>query len=156
MAGARIPMRSNALFLACDRGATAVEFALIGPILVLMLLGCMQFSLVFLSQMQIKMALADVASTALNPTSTSSRDPAAIRTAICSNLMMAENCTANLKLEQRPASDLSGGYRTITGATFDAGAANQVLVIRAKAPIYTFVPGVEKFSVSATSIWLKK
>lgn len=143
-------------FISCIRGATAIEFALIIPVFVILLIACIQLSLVFLSELQIRTAIADVASTAPDPNQSSARDPAAIRQTICNSLVMADNCTANLRLEQSDASALSGTYKPITGSQFATGADNQVMVIRAEAPIITIIPGFTPISVSATSIWLKK
>lgn len=135
-------------------GATAVEFAFVGLIIVTLLLAILQFSIAFLSQMNIHHALADAASG--NNARTLAGDRAGVVTQICGRLLLIDNCAANLRLETQPLANYAATAQPITGTTFSASAVGNLMLMRASAPVITFVPFLPNLRVSGAVLYVRR
>lgn len=154
----RPPVRSPASRLRAfgrDRsGATAVEFAFVGMIMITLLLAILQFSIAFLSQMNIHHALSDAATG--NNAQTLAGNRTSVVTQICGKLLMIDNCAANLKLETQALASYSTVSQPITGATFTASALDTPMLMRASAPVVTFVPFLPHLRVSGAALYMRR
>ena len=134
-------------------GATAVEFAFIGMTFVVLMLGIFQFSLAFMAQMYIHDAVSEAATGRTAGTYAGSRSTVVAQ--ICARVIALDNCAANLQLETQPLESYSTAFQPITGTTFVAGASGTVMLIRARAPVVTFVPGLSTLHVSAAALYTR-
>ena len=101
-------------------------------------------------------SLSEAAGSANNPLYPQYRDPIQVRSQICNGLTLVDNCTVSLKLEQMPVRTLPSAYQDIQSVTYTQGSLGDVLVIRAIAPVVTFVPGVPQLSVKSPASWLTR
>ncbi|AMJ58944.1 hypothetical protein AXW83_00295 [Bosea sp. PAMC 26642] len=131
-------------------GSTAIEFGVVGLMLVTILLATIQFSMMLLCQMRLHDTLSDVATGA---NTALLADKAGLRVLICDNLILVDNCAGTLLLEKAPVKTFSTGPQPIAGATFAAGTKGDAMLIRATANIVTFVPGLPALSVSGTTLF---
>lgn len=134
-----------------ERGSTAVEFGVIGLVFVTVLLAIIQISLVFLSQIVLHDALSDAA-TGETSAMARSANQTDLRNAMCARLILADSCSSKIKLEMQP---VSTSARAITGASFIAGTSGSLTLIRAEAPIITFVPMMPSLKVSGAAVFLQ-
>ena len=137
-------------FVGDERGAAAVEFAFVGVVFITALLAVLQFALVFLTQMNLHDAVSDAATG--NNAQTLAGNRSAVVTQICGRLVIADNCVANIRLETQPLSAYGGTSQPI-GATFSAATARTPMLIRARVPVVTFVPGLPDLSVSGSALY---
>jgi Flp pilus assembly protein TadG len=145
-------MRRLVVRLAKDEcGSTAVEFGVIGLMFVIVLLAIIQISLVFLSQIVLHDALSDAATGETNAMAHSA-NRTGLRDAICARLILSDNCADTMKLEMQP---VSSSARAITGASFTGGTSGSLTLIRAEAPIITFVPMMPPLKVSGAAVFLQ-
>jgi Flp pilus assembly protein TadG len=134
-------------------GATAVEFAFVGMIFVVLLMGTLQFALAFTAQIYIHDAVAEAATGRTAGTYAGNRTQ--VITQICARMIALDNCAANLLLETQPLANYQTTAQPITGATFVAGTSGTVMLIRARAPLTTFVPGFPTLHVSAAALYTR-
>lgn len=134
-------------------GATAVEFAFIGMTFIVLLLGILQFALAFMAQMYIHDAVSEAATGRTAGTYAGNRTT--VVTQICARMIALDNCAANLQLETQPLDSYATATQPITGATFVAGTSGTVMLIRARAPVVTFVPGLSTLHVSAAALYTR-
>lgn len=139
-------------FAGDERGAAAVEFAFVGVVFITVLLAVLQFALVFLTQMNLHDAVSDAATG--NNAQTLAGNRSAVITQICGRLVIADNCVANIRLETQPLSAYGGAVQAI-GATFSSAAAGTPMLIRARVPVVTFVPGLPDLSVSGSALYAR-
>jgi Flp pilus assembly protein TadG len=135
------------------KGAVAVEFAFIGLTSMILLLSILQFSLAFLAQMYIRDAVAEAATGRTAGTYAGNR--AQVAQQICQRMIALENCAGNLRLETQPLSNYGPAAQPITGATFVAGPSGAAMMMRARAPVITFVPGLPTLHVSAAALYVR-
>lgn len=134
-------------------GATAVEFAFIGLAFVTLLMGILQFALAFLAQMYIHDAVSEAATG--RTTGTYAGNRAQVATQICARMVALDHCTANLLLETQPLDSYPTGAQQVTGGAFVAGTSGTVMMIRARAPVITFVPGLPTLYVTAAALYAR-
>lgn len=149
---AHLAARSRA-FCRNAAGSTAVEFAFIGMAFIVLMLGILQFALAFMAQMYIHDAVSDAATGRTAATYAGNR--AQVVTQICARMIAIDNCAGNLLVETQPLANYGGGTQPITGAAFVAGAAGTLMLIRARAPVVTFVPGLPTLHVSGAALYRK-
>lgn len=134
-------------------GAAAVEFAFIGMTFIVLLLGILQFALAFMAQMYIHDAVSDAASG--NSAATYAGNRTQVVTQICARVIALDNCASRLQLETQPLASYPTTAQPVTGASFVAGAAGTVMMIRARAPVITFVPGLPTLHVTAAALYAR-
>ncbi|WP_332697533.1 TadE/TadG family type IV pilus assembly protein [Bosea sp. (in: a-proteobacteria)] len=135
------------------RGAAAVEFAFVGVVFISLLLAVLQFALVFLTQMNLHDAVSDAATG--NNAQTLAGNRSAVVTQICGRMVIADNCVTNISLEAQPLSAYGGAAQPI-GATFSSATVGTPMVIRARVPVVTFVPGLPDLSVSGSALYARR
>jgi len=134
-------------------GSTAVEFAFIGIAFVVLLLGIIQFALVFMAQMYLHDAVSDAATG--RTTGTYAGNRSAVVTQICARMFALDNCASNLLVENQPLINYPTTAQPISGTTFAAATVRVPMLIRARAPVVTFVPGLPTLRVSATALYAR-
>lgn len=132
----------------------AVEFAFVGMILVTMILGIFQFALVFMAQLYLHDAVAEAATG--KTTATYAGNRAGVVTQICERMFIVDGCTSKLALETQPLSSYSTAPQPITGTIFVAATVGTPMLMRAKAPVVTFVPFIPQLNVSATALYARR
>lgn len=134
-------------------GSTAVEFAFIGLIFIGSMLGILQFALAFMAQMYLHDAVSEAATGRTAGTYAGSRSQVAAQ--ICGRMIALDNCAENLQLETQPLASYSAAAQPIAGTTFVAGTSGTVMLIRARARVLTFVPGLSTLHVSAAALYTR-
>lgn len=134
-------------------GSVAVEFGFIGLVSIVSILAILQFALAFMAQMYIHDAVSEAATG--NTAATYAGNRSAVVTQICARMFAVENCSGNLQLETQPLSSYTAAAQAITGATFVAATAGTPMMMRARAPVITFVPGLPQLQVSAASLYTR-
>lgn len=134
-------------------GSTAVEFAFIGMSFVVLMLGILQFALAFMAQMYIHDAVSEAATG--RTTGTYAGNRAAVVTQICQRMIALDNCASNLLLETQPLANYSATAQPVSGANFVAGTSGTMMLIRARAPVITFVPGLPTLHVTAAALYTR-
>ncbi|MBA4221221.1 MAG: hypothetical protein C0458_10875 [Methylobacterium sp.] len=135
-------------------GSTAVEFAFIGMIFITLLLGILQFALVFMAQIYLHDAVSEAATG--QTTATYAGNRTGVVSQICSRMFMLDNCNSNLLIEAQPLANYSTAEQPISGATFVAAVAGTPMLMRAKAPVVTVVPGLSQLKISAAALYAKR
>ena len=138
-------------FLKAQRGAVAVEFAVVALSFVLLLFGVLQFALFFLSRVAMHDSLSELA-TGDGAALLAAADRTKTRDYICEKLILSPDCTRLLKLEMR---ELRTAEPDTISTTFAAGPSATVMVVRAEAPILIFVPFIESISVRGKAVFLQ-
>lgn len=136
-----------------DAGATAVEFGFIGLLFLTVLLAILQFALLFLSQMNLENALADAATGNTAATYANNRSEVAER--ICGRLILMDNCQTRLLLEMQPLTSYAASGQAIAGTVFAVGAAKEVTLMRARAPVLTIVPGLPQLWIESQALFMR-
>jgi Flp pilus assembly protein TadG len=153
-----VPRRARPRSLRRDRrGAAAVETALVMLPFMLLLLGTIQIGIYFMTQSALStgvLATASAMRAAMLTAGSAYTAPTAssLTSSITSNagaLVSTSNVTSDLQL----LSNLSGAIVPIANGTINIGSVNSVLVLRASAPVTTFVPGIGSLSVTSTAIF---
>lgn len=134
-----------------NKGAVAIEFAILAMTFVMMILGCIQFSLFLLSRIAMHDALADLA-TGEGHALLVAADRDGTRDFICDRILLSPNCRSALQLEMR---ELQTASASSTSTTFARGTAGRLMVVRAEAPIVVFVPFIETLRVRGRSVFLQ-
>ncbi len=134
-------------------GATAVEFAFIGTTLIVLILGIFQFALAFMAQMYLHDAVSEAATGKTAGTYAGNRTQVA--TQICGRMIALDNCVTNLLVEAQPLANYTAAAQPITGGAFVAGTSGTMMLIRAKAPVITFVPGLPTLHVTAAALYTR-
>lgn len=134
-------------------GATAVEFAFIGMTFVVLMLGILQFALAFMAQMYIHDAVSEAATGRTAGTYAGNRG--AVVNQICARMIAIDDCATNLRLETQPLASYGTTAQPVTGATFVAGTSGTVMLIRAQAPVITFVPGLPTLNVTGAALYTR-
>lgn len=134
-------------------GATAIEFAFIGMTSIVLMLGIFQFALAFMAQMYIHDAVSEAATGKTTATYAGNRNQ--VVTQICGRMIAVDNCAANLLVETQPLVNYSTGAQQVTGAAFVAGTSGAIMLIRARAPVVTFVPGLPTLYVTAAALYTR-
>jgi len=134
-------------------GSTAVEFAFIGLIFIVSMLGIVQFALAFMAQMYLHDAVSEAATGRTAGTYSGNRTQ--VVTQICGRMIALDRCTANLLVETQPLANYPAGAQQVTGTTFVAGTSGTVMMIRARAPVLTFVPGLPTLRVTAAALYTR-
>lgn len=134
-------------------GSTAVEFAFIGLIFIVSMLGIVQFALAFMAKMYLHDAVSEAATGRTAGTYAGNRSQVAAQ--ICGRMIALDNCAANLQLETQPLTSYSAAAQSVTGTVFVAGASGTVMLIRARVPVMTFVPGLPTLHVSAAALYTR-
>lgn len=134
-------------------GATAIEFAFIGMASIVLMLGIFQFALAFMAQMYIHDAVSEAATGKTTGTYAGNRNQ--VVSQICGRMIAVDNCTANLLVETQPLANYSTAPQQVSGATFVAGASGTMMLIRARAPVITFVPGLPTLYVTAAALYTR-
>jgi len=150
------PLLGKARFRAFRRdvaGSTAIEFAFIGMTFVVLLLGILQFALAFMAQMYIHDAVSDAATG--RTAGTYAGNQTQVKTQICGRLIAIDNCAGNILVETQPLANYAAGSQPVTGATFVAGTSGTMMLIRAKAPVITFVPGLPTLHVTGAALYTR-
>lgn len=134
-------------------GSTAIEFAFIGMVSIVLMLGLIQFALAFMAQRYIHEAVSEAATGKTAGTYAGNRTQ--VVNQICGRMIALDDCATNLRVETQPLDAYAAGTQPITGATFVAGTSGTVMLIRARAPVVTFVPGLPVLQVSAAALYTR-
>lgn len=135
-------------------GATSVEFAFVGLTFFILLLAILQFALAFLAQMYLRDAVSEAATGRTAGTYAGNR--AQVAAQICARMIALDDCARNLLVEAQPLSSYPPAAQPITGAAFAAAAVGTPMLIRARAPVVTFVPGLPTLRVSAAALYARR
>ncbi len=142
-----------AAFRRDDAGATAVEFGFIAFAFILLLTGILQFALAFMAQMFLHDAVSEAATG--NTAAAYSGNRGQLVTQICDRVIALDSCETRLLVENQPLASYPTSAQPIAGAAFVAATAKTLMMIRAKAPVVTFVPGLSQLHVSAAAIYVR-
>ncbi|MCV9939598.1 pilus assembly protein [Boseaceae bacterium BT-24-1] len=135
-------------------GSTAVEFAFIGMAFITLSLGIIQFALVFMAQMYLHDAVSEAATGKTTATYAGNRSEAVNQ--ICARMFVLDSCATKLALEAQPLASYSTAQQAISGTVFVAAVVGTPMLMRAKAPVVTFVPGLPQLSISATALYARR
>lgn len=127
--------------LACESGATAVEFAMIAFPLVILVLGVFQFVMYFYLQQTLSNALYQTASAP--ESEVLSQDQAGYITKICAKIAFGTTCldrAKGIKVEAMKLANVPTTALAITGTTFDTGTSQDVILLRATMTAPQIVP----------------
>lgn len=133
-------------------GSTAIEFSVVGLLMITILLAAMQFSLLFLSQMRLHDTLSDAATGA---NTALLNDSVALKKLICGNLILVNSCETKILLEKAPVANFSTSAQAITGISFTPGVSGDAMLLRAAADIVNFVPGLPTMKISGTALYAR-
>lgn len=134
-------------------GATAVEFAFVGLLFLVVLLAILQFALVFLSQLNLENALADAATG--NTTATYANNRSVVAERICSRLILMDDCGTKLLLEMQPLKSYAAAGQPIAGTVFTVAPAKELTLMRARAPVITVIPGLPQLWISGQALFMR-
>lgn len=153
------PVRKRSLlarFVRHDRGATAVEFAMVATPFFALMFGIIELGLVFLGSVALDNATQAAARRVrtgqiVSPGTTAAREISrqAFRDAICEGLGFQEaNCKANLLVDVRTVSTFSGitiptpatDTNFKTQMTFDTGGRSSIVLVRVYYPWKLITP----------------
>jgi Flp pilus assembly protein TadG len=128
--------------LACRRGSTAVEMALLAWPTILLVLGALQLILAQYTQALLSNALFD--SAAAPETELTRADAATYRETVCSKIvvMPAATCRARLLVEMTRLADAPTAATAVAGTAFTAGSVGDALLLRAALPNIRLLPAV--------------
>jgi Flp pilus assembly protein TadG len=123
----------------------------------LLLLGTIQIGIYFMAQAALDTGVLATAtslrsSMLLNGTAFTAPTASSLTSSITSNagaLVSSTSVTADLQL----LSNLASTVVPIVNGTINIGSINQVLVLRASAPVTTFLPGIGSLSVTSTAVF---
>jgi Flp pilus assembly protein TadG len=130
--------------LADERGASAVEFALVVLPFLMLCVGMLQFLCLHYTQQTLSDALYNTASSPEAELIAGNKSGYVNK--LCAKILFQASCldaTTGVQVELMRLSDLPTSVTPIAGTTFSPGSANDVLVLRAKMPapqIVSFVP----------------
>ncbi|GEP10751.1 TadE/TadG family type IV pilus assembly protein [Methylobacterium gnaphalii] len=137
----RGPVRWPLRALSDQRGASAVEFALVATPFLMLCLGVLQFVMLYYTQLTLSDALYSSAS---NPeTELTSGNKSGYVAKLCAKIAFQADClnsTKGVKVEMMRLADLSTSPTAISGTAFSTGAIGDVLVLRATMPAPRIVP----------------
>jgi Flp pilus assembly protein TadG len=136
-----------------NAGATAVEFGFVGFLFLTVLLAILQFSLLFLSQMNLENALSDAATG--NTTATYANNRSGVVERICGRLFLMDKCQTNILLEMQPLANYAASGQPIAGTVFTAGPVKEMTLIRARAPLLTVVPGMPRLWIQGQALFMR-
>jgi Flp pilus assembly protein TadG len=145
--------RRACAFGADNAGATAVEFGFIGLLFLTVLMAILQFALLFLSQMNLENALSDAATG--NTAATYANNRTEVVERICGRLILMDSCQSRLLLEMQPLANYAASGQAIAGTTFTAGAAKEMTLMRARAPVLTIVPGLPQLWIQGQALFMR-
>ncbi|MCF4125722.1 TadE family protein [Methylobacterium sp. SyP6R] len=134
-------MTPAARMLKCRSGATAVEFALIAFPLVMLVLGLLQFVIYCYLQQTVSDALYQTASDPEPELLT--QDKSGYTAKFCARIAFSENClsqTTGIKIEAMKLPNVPTAATAITGSTFDTGASQDVILLRATMAAPRIIP----------------
>ncbi|MGX1787746.1 TadE/TadG family type IV pilus assembly protein [Bosea sp. NPDC055332] len=134
-------------------GSTAVEFAFIGLAFITLFLGLIQFALVFMAQMYLHDAVSDAATGRTAAAYAGNRTQ--VVTQICARMIALDRCATNLLVETQPLASYPTTAQPISGTVFAAAAVRTPMLIRARAPVVTFVPGLPALQVRASALYAR-
>lgn len=121
--------------LSDEGGASAVEFAMVVLPFFLLCLGILQFLMLHYTQQILSDALYSTASSPEVELIAGNKSGYIAK--LCAKIVFQSSClnaTTGVQVELMRLSDLPTAATGITGTTFNAGSANDVLVLRAKMP----------------------
>ncbi|MFD0937575.1 TadE/TadG family type IV pilus assembly protein [Methylobacterium trifolii] len=123
-------------------GAVAVEFAILVWPVILLLVGILQLGLYQYTQVQLGNALFDAASGPSEELGLLTGNATTYKTTVCTRIRILPlaTCKANLLVEMQVLSTVSTTATAITGTTFNAGASNNALLLRAGIPAIRILP----------------
>lgn len=134
-------------------GVAAVEFAFIGMTFFILFFGILQFALVFMAQMYIRDTVSEVATG--NTAGTYAGNRTLVAEQICARVIALDNCASRLLLEAQPLASYATTAQPVAGAAFASSVSGTVMMIRARAPVITFVPGLPELHVSAAALYMR-
>ena len=130
--------------MGAERGAAAVEMALVATPFLMLLFGILEIGMIFLISAELENAMSLAARTVRTGQFQSGTTPtaAAFKTAVCNNFGwgLASDCTTRLNIDVRTYSSfsavttpslVSNGTFNTSQVTFTPGAANDIVVVRA-------------------------
>lgn len=137
LAGLRLA-RTAARFARAERGATAVEFALVSIPFLLLVMAMIELGLVFLVSLTLENAIIDVGRTIRTGEVQGAKTTAAdFKTAVCAKMnWLGDRCAGALSLDVRTYADFASVGASAANATvpnpptWDPGKAGSVVLIR--------------------------
>ncbi|WP_336488854.1 TadE/TadG family type IV pilus assembly protein [Methylobacterium nigriterrae] len=139
--------------LACERGAVAVEMALLAWPMIGLVVGILQLVIVQYTQVQLSNALYDSASSPEAELILGSAT--AYKAKVCGKIiiMPSATCNARLLVELMKLSDAPTAATAVAGTTFDPGSANDALLLRASVPTLQFLPLLPSITARASVVF---
>lgn len=144
-------------YSANEKGSTAVEFALVGPIFLALLYAIFETSMVFWSNQILQTAVTDASRLVFTGNFTASASTPAQRSQdfvqqVCNRLSSMADCTNRIKVDIRQVASFSGTTFTypIVGGVFDASGwtvpqnigGGQIVLVRAAYEYKVFIPAL--------------
>ena len=140
-------------FLRCERGSPAVEFALLAPVIIAVILATLQIAVIFLAKAYLETA-TEAASRFVMTNQANSLTQAQFKTQVCNNISALFTC-ANLivELQQAPSSasqmstampqfNANGVLTTATSYSVAAAPAKMMLIVMYRWPVFGVPPGL--------------
>jgi len=150
---ARLRRNARRMRAQSQSGATAVEFAMVAPVLFLFICGILEVGVLFFAQSTLQNAADDAARQVRTGQLQGNITAAQLRTLVCNEvgtLISTANCTANLQIDMRVSNGFAGAnYPSVTNAngslntgamTVQTADACQVVLFRAFYPWALMTP----------------
>lgn len=138
-------------FGAASGGATAVEFSLLCLPFFLILLAILQYFCFHIMRGTLSDALYQSASSPETALLLGQKD--AYKNILCNKTVFAETCLSTVKLEMQPLANVPTGATAITGAVFNPGTTNDVLLLRGSSEVVNFLPLFPTLTVKASVVF---
>ncbi|MGU3536752.1 hypothetical protein [Methylobacterium sp. A54F] len=134
----------------CARGAAAVQMALLAWPTLFIVVGIFQFILAQYVQVLLNNHLHN--SAAQPEAALLAGSQRAYKTLLCARIAMmpAATCTAALRVEQMTLASAPTAVAPITGGSFAAGAARDVMLLRAALPVPMFLPLIPQITARSS------
>ena len=146
-------------FLRDQRGASAVEFAIVSIPFIFILLFILQMGVYYMTQSSLDAGIVQAADTLVNSYN-SGTAPAAVTTTSLRALVVSRSGglirnDTTLLVDLRPFSALAAAPLPIANYA-DAGVARTVLALRAQSSVVTFMPGLSTLAVVRSSAIVRR
>jgi Flp pilus assembly protein TadG len=134
-------MLPKPIFCKDDRGATLVEFALVAPVFLMLLIGTIQLGVLGMISADFNNAVLEVSRRIRTGQLDGPKDAATFKSQICGEMVDgAASCGGRLRISVRALSDFSGAEKAMRkqdpddltkGEPFDAGTAGTIILVTA-------------------------
>ena len=141
-------------FLQCQRGGPAVEFAVLAPVVIAVILAALEVAVIFLAKSYLETATEDAARYVMTNQANSMTSSAQLQTQVCNYIGALFNC-ANLIVELEPAPtsvaqmsaampqfDSTGALTNPTTFSIAAAPSKMMLIVMYQWPVFGGIAGL--------------